>query len=97
MLGVEDVARVFSMVSFDREKQKQYLVPIVIRDAGHPVCSSTSTLTVVVGDVNDNLMQSGSMDVLAYVYRVSLNSNTLIGPATILNNIWTHIVFIICV
>lgn len=72
MLGVEDVARVFSMVSFDREKQKQYLVPIVIRDAGHPVCSSTSTLTVVVGDVNDNLMQSGSMDVLAYVYRVSV-------------------------
>lgn len=69
--GEEDVAKVVSMVSFDREKQKEYLIPIVICDSGQPVRSSTNTLTVVIGDENDNLMKPGAMEVLAYVYRVS--------------------------
>lgn len=30
----EGIAIVSSLVSFDREKQKEYLLPIIIRDSG---------------------------------------------------------------
>nr|CAD7453923.1 unnamed protein product [Timema tahoe] len=61
-------AMVFSLYSFDRELQKEYLVPIVIKDSGSPTMSSTSTLTVVIGDVNDNKMRPGSKDIFVYNY-----------------------------
>jgi len=48
------MAVVSSLRSFDREEQKEYLVPIVIRDSGSPAMSGTSTLTVIIGDSNDN-------------------------------------------
>lgn len=34
---------------FDREEQKQYLVPIVITDDGSPQQTGTSTLVVIIG------------------------------------------------
>ena len=52
----EGVAIVSSLSSFDRELQKEYLLPIVIKDSGTPSKTGTSTLTVIVGDVNDNMM-----------------------------------------
>nr|CAD7572875.1 unnamed protein product [Timema californicum] len=61
-------AVVFSLYSFDRELQKKYLLPIVIKDSGSPTMSSTSTLTVVIGDVNDNKMRPGSKDIFVYNY-----------------------------
>nr|CAD7403376.1 unnamed protein product [Timema cristinae] len=61
-------AVVFSLYSFDRELQKEYLLPIVIKDSGSPTMSSTSTLTVVIGDVNDNKMRPGSKDIFVYNY-----------------------------
>lgn len=57
-----------SLRSFDREQQKEYLIPIVIKDAGNPAMSGTSTLTVIIGDVNDNKMQPGSKEILVYNY-----------------------------
>uniref|UniRef100_A0A8W7P206 Cadherin domain-containing protein n=1 Tax=Anopheles coluzzii TaxID=1518534 RepID=A0A8W7P206_ANOCL len=47
----------YSLVEFDREQQKQYLVPILIRDSGHKPMSAVSKLLVVIGDKNDNEMQ----------------------------------------
>ncbi|XP_053285129.1 protocadherin alpha-3 isoform X2 [Pleuronectes platessa] len=38
----------------DREKQSQYNVTIVARDAGEPSLSSDKTIRIVVSDVNDN-------------------------------------------
>nr|CAD7425766.1 unnamed protein product [Timema monikensis] len=61
-------AVISSLRSFDREQQKEYLVPIVIKDSGSPAMSSTSTITVVIGDVNDNKMYPGSKDILVYNY-----------------------------
>nr|CAD7261696.1 unnamed protein product [Timema shepardi] len=61
-------AVVSSLRSFDREQQKLYPIPIVIRDSGKPARSSTSTLTVTIGDVNDNRMQPGFKDILVYSY-----------------------------
>ena len=67
------MAVVSSLRTFDREQQKEYLIPIVIRDSGEPLMSGTSTLTVVIGDANDNKMQPGTKDILVYSYDVSIN------------------------
>ena len=63
------MAVVSSLRSFDREKQKEYEVPIVIKDSGNPSKSGTSTLTIVIGDTNDNKMQPGSKEINVYNYR----------------------------
>ncbi|KAM4621838.1 protocadherin alpha-3-like [Polymixia lowei] len=47
----------FSLVTkspLDREKQSQYDLTIVAKDAGRPILSSEKTISVVVSDVNDN-------------------------------------------
>ncbi|KDR14826.1 Neural-cadherin [Zootermopsis nevadensis] len=64
----DGMAVVTSLRSFDREQQKEYLIPIVIKDSGNPAMSGTSTLTVVIGDVNDNKMQPGTKDIFVYNY-----------------------------
>eukprot|EP00095_Tigriopus_kingsejongensis_P004384 maker-scaffold1072_size64607-snap-gene-0.18 protein:Tk04384 transcript:maker-scaffold1072_size64607-snap-gene-0.18-mRNA-1 annotation:"GK18219" len=65
----DGMAVVSSLRSFDREKQKEYMVPIVIKDSGSPSMSGTSTLTVIIGDSNDNKMQPGSKEIKVYNYR----------------------------
>lgn len=65
----DGMAIVSSLRSFDREQQKEYLIPIVIKDHGNPAMTGTSTLTVVIGDVNDNKMQAGSKDIFVYNYQ----------------------------
>ena len=47
------------------------MVPIVIKDSGNPSMTGTSTLTVVIGDSNDNKMQPGQKDIMVYNYMVS--------------------------
>ncbi|XP_047366877.1 neural-cadherin isoform X7 [Vespa velutina] len=64
----DGMAIVSSLRSFDREQQKEYLIPIVIKDSGNPSMSGTSTLTVIIGDSNDNKMQPGSKDIFVYNY-----------------------------
>ncbi|XP_076394562.1 neural-cadherin isoform X3 [Megachile rotundata] len=64
----DGMAIVSSLRSFNREQQKEYLIPIVIKDSGTPSMSGTSTLTVIIGDVNDNKMQPGSKDIFVYNY-----------------------------
>ena len=64
------MAIVQSLRSFDRENQKEFLVPIIIKDAGQPAMSGTSTLTVIIGDDNDNKMQPGSKSIFVYNYKV---------------------------
>lgn len=66
----DGMAVVSSLRSFDREQQKEYLIPIVIKDSGNPAMSGTSTLTVVIGDVNDNKMQPGMKEIFVYNYMV---------------------------
>nr|CAD7430770.1 unnamed protein product [Timema monikensis] len=61
-------AVVSSLRSFDREQQKLYPIPIVIKDSGKPSRSSTNTLTVTIGDVNDNQIQPGFKDISVYSY-----------------------------
>uniref|UniRef100_G3PNP3 Cadherin domain-containing protein n=1 Tax=Gasterosteus aculeatus TaxID=69293 RepID=G3PNP3_GASAC len=47
-------AAVTALRTFDRERQKEYRLPILMIDSGSPPMSSTGTLTVVIGDRNDH-------------------------------------------
>lgn len=59
--------------TFDREQRKEYAVPIVISDSGQPnSLTATSTLTVVIGDENDNPMSDGTSSILVYNYKNAL-------------------------
>lgn len=71
----DGMAIVTSRERFDREQQKEYLVPIVIKDSGTPSMTGTSTLTVIIGDVNDNRMHPGSKSIFVYNFKGMLFSS----------------------
>ncbi|XP_034940506.1 DE-cadherin [Chelonus insularis] len=57
-------------VTFDREEYKQYEIPILITDNGkNKVMTGTSTLTIIIGDINDNEMKDGSSSIFVYNYQ----------------------------
>uniref|UniRef100_A0A3Q2YQ62 Cadherin domain-containing protein n=1 Tax=Hippocampus comes TaxID=109280 RepID=A0A3Q2YQ62_HIPCM len=55
-------ASVTALRTFDRERRKEYRLPILMIDSGSPAMSSTSTLTVVIGDRNDHPHSPGATD-----------------------------------
>lgn len=59
----------YARVIFDRERRKSYDIPIAITDSGRPTMTGTSTLTVIIGDENDNPMQEGTSSIFVYNYR----------------------------
>lgn len=65
----DGMAIVRSKVKFDREEQKEYHIPIIIKDSGTPIMSGTSTLTVIIGDINDNKMSPGSKHIFVYNFK----------------------------
>jgi hypothetical protein len=75
ILGDQDLK---AQVTFDREDQKKYLIPIAISDSGSPSMTGTSTLTVEIGDVNDNAMKAGHSSIFVYNYKGEA-PNTEIG------------------
>ncbi|NXU48143.1 CADN protein, partial [Turnix velox] len=64
-----NTATVTALRSFDREKQKVFHLPVVITDNGIPSMSSTNTLTITIGDENDNCHESGHKEVYVYSYK----------------------------
>ncbi|NXG56211.1 CADN protein, partial [Hemiprocne comata] len=73
-----NTATVTALRSFDREKQKLFHLPIVITDSGIPAMSSTNTLTITIGDENDNCHESGHKEVYVYGYKGKW-STTMLG------------------
>ena len=51
---------------FDREKQKEYMIPIRIAD--NKGMAATSILKLIIGDVNDNPMSPGASSIFVYNY-----------------------------
>lgn len=70
----EGIAIVSSLRTFDREHKKEYHIPIVTFDSGKPQMSGTSTLTVIIGDINDNKMHPGTKEIFVYNYLVIIYS-----------------------
>ncbi|XP_078053729.1 DE-cadherin isoform X2 [Augochlora pura] len=71
-------ADLYALVRFDREQRKSYEIPIAITDHGQPTMTGTSTLTVIIGDENDNPMSEGSSSIFVYNYKGEA-PNTEIG------------------
>ena len=49
----------------------------IVKDSGNPSMSGTSTLTVIIGDENDNKMQPGQKEIMVYNYMVSNELNII--------------------
>uniref|UniRef100_A0A3Q2DDS1 Si:dkey-22o22.2 n=1 Tax=Cyprinodon variegatus TaxID=28743 RepID=A0A3Q2DDS1_CYPVA len=74
-------AAITALRSFDRERQKEYRLPILMIDSGSPPVSSTSTLTVVIGDRNDHPHLPGHTHIVVYSYEGMLSvSGHLLRP-----------------
>uniref|UniRef100_A0A671TFB6 Neural-cadherin-like n=1 Tax=Sparus aurata TaxID=8175 RepID=A0A671TFB6_SPAAU len=51
---------------FDRERQTEIRLPVIMIDSGDPPMTATNTLTITVGDQNDNAHQAGEKDVYVH-------------------------------
>uniref|UniRef100_A0A182XLI7 DE-cadherin n=1 Tax=Anopheles quadriannulatus TaxID=34691 RepID=A0A182XLI7_ANOQN len=67
-----------ALVEFDREEQKEYQIPILIRDSGEEPMSAVSMLHLVIGDDNDNEMRPGKSRIFVYNYKGE-SPNTEVG------------------
>lgn len=59
-------ATLTSLRRFDRERQSLFRLPVVASDSGDPPRTSTSVLTITIGDLNDNAHQAGEKDVYVH-------------------------------
>lgn len=55
---------------FDREQMKYYYLPIIMWDMDGKTGSmtATNTLTITIGDENDNTLEAGNQNILVYNY-----------------------------
>lgn len=51
---------------FDRERQSEFHLPVIMIDSGDPPMTATNTLTITIGDLNDNAHQAGEKDVYVH-------------------------------
>lgn len=51
---------------FDRERQSELRLPVIMIDSGIPPMTATNTLTITIGDHNDNAHQAGEKDVYVH-------------------------------
>ncbi|XP_028281097.1 neural-cadherin [Parambassis ranga] len=70
-------AAITALRTFDRERQKEYRLPVLMIDSGSPPMSSTSTLTVVIGDKNDHPHLPGHTNFIVYSYQGTLPTTVL--------------------
>ena len=71
--GKNGTATISTNRQFDRERQKYYLIPIIMWDMRNTGRSEsmtgTNTLTVTIADINDNDMRPGRQDMFVYNYK----------------------------
>ncbi|KAJ0066520.1 hypothetical protein NL108_014275, partial [Boleophthalmus pectinirostris] len=71
-------ATLTALRTFDREQQREYQVPIMLQDSGAPPLSATHTVTVTIGDRNDNPHEPAHTTFILYSYD-GLLPETLLG------------------
>ncbi|XP_067358443.1 neural-cadherin-like isoform X3 [Channa argus] len=54
---------------FDRERQSEFHLPVIMTDSGNPPMTATNTLTITIGDQNDNAHQGGEKDVYVHSHK----------------------------
>lgn len=73
------VGVVMSLKTFDRETCKEFHLPVIMKDSGHPSLSGTNTLTITIGDMNDNRHYAGQKNVIFFNYKGLLMHTFLQG------------------
>uniref|UniRef100_A0A673H1E5 Cadherin domain-containing protein n=1 Tax=Sinocyclocheilus rhinocerous TaxID=307959 RepID=A0A673H1E5_9TELE len=58
-----DTATITALRAFDRERQKEFLLPVIMTDRGSPPKTVTNTLTITIGDENDHAHIAGQKKV----------------------------------
>ena len=61
-----------ALTQFDREKQKDYSIPVYVCDLKE-LCA-VSNLKLIIGDVNDNPMAPGFSEIFVYNYQGMLKN-----------------------
>uniref|UniRef100_A0A182NJX9 Cadherin domain-containing protein n=1 Tax=Anopheles dirus TaxID=7168 RepID=A0A182NJX9_9DIPT len=61
--------KLYALVEFDREEQKEYRVPIRISESGDEPMSDVSILQLVISTDNDNEMRPGESRIFVYNYK----------------------------
>ncbi|XP_068617100.1 neural-cadherin [Brachionichthys hirsutus] len=67
--NLNGTATLTALRMFDRERKKEFLIPVIMSDSGHPAKTVTSTLTVTIGDQNDHAHVEGEKDIFIYSHR----------------------------
>ncbi|XP_060714973.1 neural-cadherin [Tachysurus vachellii] len=72
-----DTATITALRAFDRERQKEFLLPVVMTDSGNPPKTVTSTLTITIGDKNDHAHVSGEKTIYLNSHRGRMPTSVL--------------------
>lgn len=67
--NLNGTATLTALRTFDRERQKEFLIPIIMSDSGRPAKTVTSTLTVTIGDQNDHAHVAGEKKIFINSHR----------------------------
>ncbi|KAM7406563.1 hypothetical protein PAMP_000934 [Pampus punctatissimus] len=80
--NLNGTATLTALRTFDRERQKEFLIPIIMSDSGTPAKTVTSTLTVTIGDQNDHAHVAGEK-------KIFINSHRGRMPTTVLGKVYS--------
>ncbi|XP_056317982.1 LOW QUALITY PROTEIN: neural-cadherin [Danio aesculapii] len=72
-----DTATITALRAFDRERQKEFLLPVIMTDSGSPPKTVTNTLTITIGDENDHAHTAGQKKVFINCHRGRMPTNVL--------------------
>uniref|UniRef100_A0A8C1J1L8 Si:ch211-186j3.6 n=1 Tax=Cyprinus carpio TaxID=7962 RepID=A0A8C1J1L8_CYPCA len=72
-----DTATITALRAFDRERQKEFLLPVIMTDSGSPPKTITNTLTITIGDENDHAHIAGQKKVFINCHRGRMPTNVL--------------------
>ena len=72
--NLNGTATLTALRTFDRERQKEFLIPIIMSDSGHPAKTVTSTLTVTIGDQNDHPHVAGEKKIFINSHRGEISN-----------------------
>ncbi|XP_030620846.1 neural-cadherin [Chanos chanos] len=74
-------ATITALRAFDRERQKEFLLPIIMTDSGIPPMTVTNTLSITIGDENDHAHSAGEK-------KIYINSHRGRMPTTVLGKVY---------
>uniref|UniRef100_A0A8C4YYS6 Si:ch211-186j3.6 n=1 Tax=Gadus morhua TaxID=8049 RepID=A0A8C4YYS6_GADMO len=80
--NLNGTASLTALRTFDRERQKEFLIPVVMSDSGVPAKTVTSMLTVTIGDQNDHAHLPGEKKIMINSHRGRL-------PTTVLGKVYS--------